>query len=92
MTISLFRSALHFSGYLLLFGLLENTLMQNCYFCSQNRKVIDYKDVETLQRFVSGQAKIIDPRYTNVCAKHQRRLAHAIKRARYMALLPFVRR
>ena len=61
-----------------------------CFFCSQNSKVIDYKDVELLRRFVSGQAKIIDPKYTGICAKHQRMLATAIKRARFMGLLPFV--
>ncbi len=66
--------------------------MTQCFFCSQNLKDIDYKEVELLKRFVSGQAKIIDPRHTGVCATHQRRLALAIKRARYMALLPFVRR
>lgn len=66
--------------------------MQQCYFCSQNIKEIDYKDIELLKRFVSGQAKIIDPRYTGTCAKHQRALSQAIKRSRYMALLPFVRR
>ncbi|MEK9186382.1 MAG: 30S ribosomal protein S18 [Patescibacteria group bacterium] len=66
--------------------------MQNCFFCSQNLQNIDYKDTELLKRFVSSQAKIIDPRYTNVCAKHQRKLAESIKRARFMGLLPFVRR
>lgn len=66
--------------------------MRQCYFCSQNIHSIDYKDAELLKRFVSSQAKIIDPRFTNVCATHQRNLAQAIKRARYMALLPFVRR
>ena len=66
--------------------------MTQCFFCSQNLKDIDYKEVELLKRFVSGQAKIIDPRHTGVCATHQRRLGLAIKRARYMALLPFVRR
>jgi small subunit ribosomal protein S18 len=66
--------------------------MIQCYFCSQNLKDIDYKDVETLRRFVSGQGKIVDPRYSNTCAKHQRALSQAIKRARYMALLPFVKR
>lgn len=45
-----------------------------------------------LRRFVSGQAKIIDPRHNGVCAKHQRKLAEAIKRARFLALLPYVRR
>jgi len=64
--------------------------MRQCVFCSQNVKEIDYKDIEVLKRFVSRQAKIIDPRHTGVCAKHQRRLAQAIKRARVMGLLPFV--
>ncbi len=61
-------------------------------FCSQNLKTIDYKEVELLKRFISAQAKIIDPRHTGVCAKHQRRLSNSIKRARVMGLLPFVRR
>lgn len=55
-------------------------------------KYIDYKEIDLLRRFVSSQAKIIDPKHTSVCAKHQRKLAEAIKRARFMALLPFVRR
>jgi len=66
---------------------------KQCIFCSQNiQKEIDYRDIEVLRRFVSGQAKIIDPRHTGICAKHQRRIARAIKRARIMGLLPFVRR
>ncbi len=63
-----------------------------CFFCSQNLEEIDYKDVELLRRFTSQQAKIIDPRYTGTCATHQRKLANAIKRARILGLLPFVRR
>lgn len=63
-----------------------------CFFCSQNKKNIDYKEVDLLRRFVSGQAKIIDPRHTGTCAKHQRALAQAIKRARFMGLLAFVKR
>lgn len=66
--------------------------MTQCYFCSQNLKEIDYKEKDLLKRFISQQAKIVDPQFTNICAKHQRMLARAIKRARYMALLPFVRR
>jgi len=66
--------------------------MTQCYFCSQNIQEPDYKEAELLKRFISGQAKIIDPRYTGVCVKHQRRLAIAIKRARYLGLVPFVRR
>ncbi len=65
--------------------------MKQCFFCSQNVKEIDYKSTEMIRRFVSSQAKIIDPRHTGVCAKHQRKLSHAIKRARVMGLLPFVR-
>jgi small subunit ribosomal protein S18 len=67
-------------------------MSQQCFFCSQNFKNIDYKEVDLLRRFVSSQAKVIDPRHTFTCAKHQRKLAQAIKRARFMALLPFVRK
>ncbi|MDD5098800.1 MAG: 30S ribosomal protein S18 [Candidatus Colwellbacteria bacterium] len=70
----------------------KNTNGKQCFFCSQNLEDIDYKDVELLRRFVSGQAKIIDPKHTGVCARHQRKLAQAVKRARFMAILPFVRK
>ena len=63
-----------------------------CFFCSQNIRYVDYKEVDFLCRFVSSQMKIIDPKHTGVCASHQRLLAEAVKRARYLALLPFVRR
>ena len=66
--------------------------MTQCFFCSQNLNDIDYKEVDLLRRFVSSQAKIIDPQHTGICAKHQRKLAQAIKRARFMALLPYVRK
>ncbi|OGY68677.1 MAG: 30S ribosomal protein S18 [Candidatus Harrisonbacteria bacterium RIFOXYD1_FULL_40_9] len=65
--------------------------MRQCVFCSQNLSVIDYKDTNLLKRFVSHQAKIIDPQHTRTCAKHQRKLSLAIKRARFLGLLPFVR-
>jgi small subunit ribosomal protein S18 len=65
---------------------------QQCFFCSQNIKNVDYKEIDLLRRFVSSQAKIIDPRHTSTCAKHQRMIAQAVKRARFMALLPFVRK
>jgi len=65
---------------------------KQCFFCSQNASELDYKDVELLNRFISSQAKIIDPIHTGTCAKHQRKLAQAIKRARFMGFLPFVRR
>ena len=63
---------------------------KQCFFCSQNAKEIDFHDVEMLSRFVSSQGKIIDPRHTGVCAKHQRTLSRAIKQARIMSLIPFV--
>ncbi|MCR4328441.1 MAG: 30S ribosomal protein S18 [Patescibacteria group bacterium] len=65
---------------------------QQCFFCSQNLKTVDYKEVDLLKRFISSQAKIIDPKHTGICSKHQRMLSEAIKRARFMSLLPFVRR
>ncbi|MFH1188633.1 MAG: 30S ribosomal protein S18 [bacterium] len=68
------------------------TKKEQCFFCSQNVGDIDYKEVELLRRLVSSQAKIIDPKHTGTCSKHQRRLARAVKRARFMAILPYVRR
>lgn len=65
---------------------------KQCFFCSQNFIDIDYKDTDILRRFVSGQAKIIDTKYTGVCAKHQRKLARSIKRAKFMSLLPYIKR
>ena len=67
-------------------------MAQQCFFCSQNLMNVDYKEVDLLKRFVSSQSKIIDPRHTGICAKHQRKLAQAIKRARYMGLLAYVRK
>ena len=63
-----------------------------CFFCSQNIKNVDYKETDMLKRFISSQMKIIDPKHTGVCAKHQRKLAEGIKRARFMGLVSFVRR
>lgn len=64
---------------------------KQCFFCSQNLGDIDYKNKELIGRFVSGQMKIIDPMHSGTCAKHQRKLAKAIKRARYMGILPYAR-
>ena len=60
-----------------------------CKFCMQKLK-IDYKDADTLRRFITERGKILPRRITGTCAKHQRSLALAIKRARTIALLPFV--
>ena len=61
-----------------------------CSFCVEHVKHIDYKDYERLRRYVSDRAKIEPRRKSGVCAKHQRALSNAIKRARHLALLPFV--
>ena len=60
-----------------------------CYFCANHIDHPDYKDIELLSRFVSDKGKILPRRVTGTCAKHQRTLTVAIKRARIMALLPF---
>jgi len=60
-----------------------------CKFCVQKLK-IDYKDADALRRFITERGKILPRRITGTCAKHQRALAEAIKRARIIALLPFV--
>lgn len=60
-----------------------------CPFSSQNAPVIDYKDVRLLIKFVSERGKVMPSRITAVSASKQRELANAIKRARYLALIPF---
>jgi len=60
-----------------------------CRFCANPESEINYKDVVTLRRFITNHGKIRSRRHTGTCAKHQRELAQAIKRARHMALLPF---
>jgi len=61
-----------------------------CYFCINGLSEVDYKDTRILQKFMSGYSKIIARRRTGTCMKHQRKLALAVKRARLMALIPFV--
>jgi small subunit ribosomal protein S18 len=61
-----------------------------CRFTQNNVKYIDYKDVKLLQRYTTEQGKIIPKRITGTAAKYQRELSLAIKRARHMALLPYV--
>jgi small subunit ribosomal protein S18 len=60
-----------------------------CYYCVEKQEKVDYKDAEKLRKYVSERGKIIPRRVTGNCAKHQRLLTEAIKRARYMALLPY---
>lgn len=66
--------------------------MKQCYFTQNNIKHIDYKDVDILKKFLNPHARIITRKRTGVSAKNQRLLAMAIKRARFMGLLPFVSR
>lgn len=61
-----------------------------CSFCVDKIEHIDYKDVNRLRKYISERAKIIPRRVTGTCARHQRDLTVAIKRARKMALLPYV--
>ena len=60
-----------------------------CQFCADKVEFIDYQDVAKLRRFVSERAKILPRRITGTCAKHQRELTVAIKRARHIALIPY---
>ena len=60
-----------------------------CRFCGEKISAIDYKDAEKLAKYLTEKGKIIARRITGNCAKHQRGLAHAIKRARHAALLSF---
>ena len=61
-----------------------------CRFCADSSLVIDYKDPKSLKYFITERAKIIPRRISGTCAKHQRALTVAIKRARSIALLPFI--
>ncbi len=61
-----------------------------CAFCAEKVEFIDYKDAGRLRKFVSERSKILPRRITGTCAKHQRQLAIAIKRARQIALLPYI--
>lgn len=63
-----------------------------CYFCVHNIKEIDYKHAESIRRFTSSYGKILPRRKSGICAIHQRKLSQAIKRARFMALLPYTTR
>jgi len=63
-----------------------------CFYCQHNLHEVDYKDVQTLRRFVSSYMKIAPQRRSGLCAKHQRKAASAIKQARIAGLMSFVPR
>jgi len=62
---------------------------RRCYFCTEGVTAIRYRDTDVLRRFLSERGRIRPQRQTGTCSRHQRQLARAIKRARYLALLPF---
>jgi len=61
-----------------------------CTFCAEKIEVIDYKDTAKLRKYMTERSKILPRRVTGLCAYHQRKLTTAIKRARFVALLPYV--
>lgn len=69
-----------------------NTNNKECYFTKNHIKHIDYKDVDILKKFLNPHARMISRKRTGASAKYERQLANAIKRARFMGLLPFVSR
>lgn len=64
---------------------------KTCRFCSDKNRVIDYKDVKMLEGFIRERGKMTPSRVSGNCAKHQRRIREAIKQARFISLLPYVR-
>ena len=67
-------------------------MQKQCFFTQNNINVIDYKDVDILKKFLNPHGRIMAKKRTGVSSKYQRQLATAIKRARFMGLLPFVSR
>ncbi len=68
------------------------TKPKSCSFCEDNIKYIDYKDIKNLRKYLSPYARIMGKHRTGTCSKHQRGMARALKRARFMGLLPYVTR
>ena len=64
---------------------------KSCPVCESGVRVLDYKDERTLQRYTTDRGKILPRRLSGMCARHQRQLSTAIKRARLIALLPYIR-
>lgn len=65
---------------------------KRCYFCVNSLKEVDYKNVQILRKFISSYGKIAQRKRSGLCSKHQRKASQSIKRARIMALLPFINR
>ena len=69
---------------------MKRTRKKVCQFCADRSEFIDYKDIAKLKKFMTERAKILPRRVTGCCAYHQRELTTAIKRARQLALIPYV--
>jgi small subunit ribosomal protein S18 len=67
------------------------TRAKTCPVCEAGVRVLDYKDERTLNRFITDRGKILPSRLSGMCARHQRQLSTAIKRARQLALLPYIK-
>ncbi len=65
---------------------------QFCYFTKHNIQYVDYRDVHLLTRFVNPYGKMLSRRRSGLCAKYQRKVKKAIKNARYMALMPYIKK
>ncbi len=65
---------------------------KQCFFCKKNIKSIDYRDAQLLRKFLSGWAKIKPAKKTGTCYKHQKELTKALKRARFLAIIPYFQR
>ncbi len=63
---------------------------KGCYFCENGLREVEWKDAQLLRKFLSSYGKILPKKRTKVCSTHQRKIAIAIKRARIMAIIPFV--
>ncbi|MEK7560123.1 MAG: 30S ribosomal protein S18 [Patescibacteria group bacterium] len=72
--------------------MISHSKQKQCYFCASNSTVIDFKNTDTLRKFIAPQAQIIKKARTGTCSLHQRMLSNAIKKARFLGLVPFVRR
>jgi small subunit ribosomal protein S18 len=68
-----------------------STRKKFCRFCVDKTKTIDYKDIKTMESFIKERGKIVSVRASGNCAKHQRRIAEAIKMARFISFIPYVK-
>ncbi len=68
----------------------DNNRAKQCFFCVNNVREVDYKDIEALKQFLDSHGRIAKHQKTTTCSLHQRKLSTAIKRARFLALLPFI--